>query len=94
MSERQWLTIEEVERALTQLRSKQNQPLLLKAEEAGQLLGIGRSKVFLMMASGELPGVVRLGRSVRISREALERWVRDRSVERQTPPNHLTERCG
>ena len=62
-----------------------DQPLLLRAEEAARLLGLGRSKVFAMMAAGELPGVVRIGRSVRVSREALERWVRDRSAAADEP---------
>ncbi len=60
----------------------EDRPLLLRAEDAARLLGIGRSTVFEMLAAGELPGVVRIGRSVRISREALEQWVRDRSGER------------
>ena len=56
------------------------EPLLLKASEAGKLLGLGRSKVFAMVAAGELP-VVRIGRSVRIPRQALERWIRDQTIE-------------
>ena len=56
------------------------EPLLLKATEAGKLLGLGRSKVFAMVAAGELPSV-RIGRSVRIPREALERWVRGQTTE-------------
>src|SRR5688500_10507554 len=60
---------------------EQDHPLLLKAEEAAQLLNLSRSKVFERMARGELPGVVRIGRSVRISREELVRWVREQSGE-------------
>jgi excisionase family DNA binding protein len=56
------------------------EPLLLKATEAGKLLGLGRSKVFAMVAAGELP-VIRIGRSVRIPRQALERWIRDQTIE-------------
>jgi excisionase family DNA binding protein len=56
------------------------EPLLLKATEAGILLGLGRSKVFAMVAAGELP-VIRIGRSVRIPRQALERWIRDQTIE-------------
>ena len=56
------------------------EPLLLKAPEAGKLLGLGRSKVFAMVAAGELP-VIRIGRSVRIPRQALERWIRDQTIE-------------
>jgi excisionase family DNA binding protein len=47
------------------------EPLLLKAEDVAKLLGLGRSKVFAMLAIGELP-VIRFGRSVRVPREALE----------------------
>ena len=55
------------------------QPLLLRADEAAKLLGLGRSKTFEMMARGELPGVVRFGRSVRLHRVALERWLAERA---------------
>jgi excisionase family DNA binding protein len=51
------------------------QTLLLKADEAAKLLSLGRSKVFLMVATGELPSV-RVGRAVRIPRAELEEWVR------------------
>lgn len=54
-------------------------PLLLKAEEAARLLGLGRSKVFEMLATGELPRV-RIGRSVRIRRTDLEEWVEQRAA--------------
>jgi len=53
-------------------------PLLLRAHEAGRLLGLGRSTVFELIARGELPAV-RIGRAVRVPRAALERWVRERS---------------
>src|SRR5712692_11530615 len=50
------------------------EPLLLKAEDVAKLLGLGRSKVFAMLAIGELP-VIRIGRSVRVPRAALEDWI-------------------
>lgn len=53
-------------------------PLLLRGGEVAQLLNISRSKAFEMMASGELP-CVRIGRSVRVPRIALERWIADRA---------------
>jgi len=56
------------------------EPLLLKAPEVAKLLGLGRSKVFAMVAAGELP-VVRIGRSVRIPRHALEAWIREQTTE-------------
>jgi excisionase family DNA binding protein len=54
------------------------EPLLLRSGEVAKLLGLGRSTVFAMLAAGELP-VVRIGRSVRVPRAALERWVDERT---------------
>jgi excisionase family DNA binding protein len=51
-----------------------NERLLLKPEEAAQLLGISRSKAYLMIAGGELPAV-RLGRFTRVPLDALKEWV-------------------
>ena len=50
------------------------EPLLLRPVEAARLLGIGRSKLFEMLARQELP-VVRLGRCVRIPRRELASWI-------------------
>ena len=50
------------------------EPLLLRPLEAARLLGIGRSKLFEMMARDELP-VVRMGRCVRIPRHELAAWI-------------------
>jgi len=51
-----------------------HEPLLLRPVEAARLLGIGRSKLFDMLARNELP-VIRLGRCVRIPRRELALWV-------------------
>ena len=53
--------------------------LLLRPAEAAELLGLCRSKVYAMLAAGELP-VVRIGRSVRVPREALHDWVNSRAA--------------
>ncbi len=58
----------------------QTLPLLLKAEEAARMLSLGRSKVFEMLATGELPRV-RIGRKVQIRRVDLEKWVEDHAVD-------------
>ena len=47
---------------------------LLRAEEVARVLSVGRSKVFEMFRAGELP-VIRLGRSVRVPKRALEAWI-------------------
>lgn len=54
--------------------------MLLKPEEAASLLRVGRTKLFQLVWSGELP-VVRIGRSVRLPRADLERWIAARTVQ-------------
>jgi excisionase family DNA binding protein len=52
---------------------------LLRPHEVQMLLRIGRSKVYEMIAHGELP-VVRIGRAVRIPRRELERWIAEHTI--------------
>jgi len=58
------------------------EPLLLRPIEAARLLGIGRSKLFEMLARQDLP-VVRLGRCVRIPRRELVLWI-NQSLDLET----------
>jgi len=52
-----------------------NEPaLLLRAREVAHLLGLGRSKVYEMMQTGELP-TIRIGTAVRVPRSGLESWL-------------------
>ena len=48
--------------------------LLLRPEEVQEALGLGRSKTYELIASGQLP-VVRIGRCVRVPAAGLRRWV-------------------
>lgn len=58
--------------------------LLLRANEVAAALGVGRATAYEMMASGVLP-TVRLGRSIRVPKAALEEWVRNNtSVQQDT----------
>ena len=50
--------------------------LLLKPEEAAELLSIGRSKVYELIGTGELASV-RIGTSRRIPADALAEFVRE-----------------
>lgn len=52
--------------------------LVLTIAEAAEVIGVGRTKMFEMLAAGDLP-VVRLGRIVRIPKRELEDWLRDRT---------------
>lgn len=52
-------------------------PELLSIEQTAQLLKIGRSRAYSMAAAGQLPGVIRIGRSLRVSRERLAAWIEE-----------------
>jgi excisionase family DNA binding protein len=54
--------------------------LLLRADEVAKLISLGRTKVYEMMAEGELP-VVRIGTAVRVPRQALLDWIEQRTVK-------------
>jgi excisionase family DNA binding protein len=51
--------------------------LLLKPSEVMEVLGIGRSMVYGMLACGDLPSV-RVGRLIRVPSKALEEWITER----------------
>lgn len=50
--------------------------LLLTVPETAKLLRISRNLAYELVARGELPAV-RLGRVIRIPRDALETWVKE-----------------
>ena len=57
---------------------------LLRPSEVAAVLGLGRSKIFQMLAAGELP-TIRIGRCVRIPRAQLESWLAARTVPALQP---------
>lgn len=64
-----------IDRALSGPDGRTGVPrLLLTPEEAAQALGIGRTKLYRLLAEGFLPSI-RIGGSRRISTEALDRFV-------------------
>ena len=54
--------------------------LLLRVPEVAKALGLGRTKVYELIETGELP-VIRLGRAVRVSVTALQKWVEGRDKQ-------------
>jgi excisionase family DNA binding protein len=56
------------------------QRLLLRIPEVAETLGIGRTKIYEMIATGELP-TIRVGRAVRISVNTLQKWVEEREQQ-------------
>ena len=60
--------------------SSKVEKIMLRPGEAAEAIGLGRSTIYAMIASGELPAV-RVGaggRSVRIPVEALREWINAR----------------
>jgi excisionase family DNA binding protein len=53
----------------------------LKVPEVAEVLRIARGRAYELVGSGEIPSV-RIGRSVRVSRKELDRW-----LEEQRQPN-------
>ncbi len=58
--------------------------LLLRAEEVAKILSLGRSTIFQMLASGELPRV-KVGRAAGIPRSGVEAWIRARTEGGENP---------
>lgn len=48
----------------------------LKVPEVAEVLRIARSRAYELVADGEIPAV-KIGRSVRVSRKELYRWLED-----------------
>lgn len=63
---------------------------MLTATDLSPLLGVSSSRVYQMLAAGEIPSIrIGKGRSVRIPRAAWEEWLRERNKEAGvsvTPP--------
>lgn len=55
-------------------------PLLLSIPDVAATLGLGRTKVYELIAKEGLP-VVRFGRSVRVSATSLQKWVEQREQQ-------------
>ena len=61
-------------------RSVATSPLLLTIPDVARRLGLGRTKVYELIATEGLP-VVRFGRAVRVSVSSLQRWVEQREKQ-------------
>jgi excisionase family DNA binding protein len=50
-------------------------PSILTVEEVADLMRIDRKTAYAAIACGEVPGVRRIGRCIRVSRDVLLRWL-------------------
>jgi excisionase family DNA binding protein len=57
--------------------------LMLRPTEAAEAIGIGRSKIYELLAGGDLPSV-RIGGSIRVPVDALRAWIAQRLEARQS----------
>ena len=48
---------------------------VIRVEDLAARLDIGRRAAYEAVARGDVPGVIRIGRSIRISRQAVDRWL-------------------
>jgi excisionase family DNA binding protein len=61
-------------------RSVASSPLLLTIPDVARRLGLGRTKVYELIAREGLP-VVRFGRAVRVSVTSLQQWIEQREKQ-------------
>jgi excisionase family DNA binding protein len=52
------------------------EPLLLRVDEVARALALGRSKVYELIASGELPSLT-IGTARRVPADVLRRWIEE-----------------
>jgi excisionase family DNA binding protein len=52
---------------------------LIRADRVAKMLGVSVPRAYAVMAQGRIP-TVRIGRSVRVSRRQLERWIEAQSA--------------
>jgi excisionase family DNA binding protein len=58
------------------------QPLLLNVAQVSKMLSLGRTKVYDLIATNQLP-VVRFGRAVRVPCASLRRWVEEQEQQKR-----------
>jgi len=54
--------------------------MVLKPSEVSEVLGIGRTRAYELLSTGELPSI-RIGKSIRIPVTALKQWMEERQSE-------------
>lgn len=60
---------------------------VLTVPELARLLRIGRNSAYEAIQRGEIPGVIRVGRSIRVSRATVVRWISQGASSERTE-NH------
>lgn len=53
-------------------------PSLLTVDEAAAVLRVNRKTLYEAVRLNEVPGTVRIGKAIRIGRDAIRKWVRSK----------------
>jgi excisionase family DNA binding protein len=53
---------------------------MLTIPEVARILGVGRHGMYLRARRGEVPGLVRIGRFLRVHRPTLEQWIAEHTA--------------
>ena len=64
----------------TQQEEVSSTPLLLNIAQAEQALGLGRSKIYDLIANEGLP-IIRFGRAIRVPDASLQDWIKQREEQ-------------
>ncbi len=60
------------------------EPVLLRDSEVAAIMDVSKTKAYLLMASGEVPGVIRIGKSIRVHKPTLLAWLESRAKDGTT----------
>jgi excisionase family DNA binding protein len=63
-----------------------DQRIVISVPEAAGVLGISVGKAWDLARRGQLPGVLRIGHSVKVSKAVLEEWVTEQARSRAAYP--------
>lgn len=59
------------------------EPILLRPDDAREIVSIGRTKFYQLLSSGEIPSI-HIGRSVRVPLDGLKAWVAAQADKAET----------
>lgn len=52
----------------------------ISLREMQEIVGLGSTKCYELAASGSIPGVIKIGRAIRVNKQDLDHWLREQSI--------------
>lgn len=65
------------------IKAQHNIPTWMTVEEMRRNLAIGKSKAYQLLDSEDDIAAIRIGRTVRVSRDSLERWITNHPYKKE-----------